>query len=334
MTDIKTLDGDYAVELSGMKQGASGKTSWVYALPADESIFNGKQQIQFDMNDLKKLQEQWVLINNEFTDLANAANKEVYRFPVKVNHNRGSGESFGKIVDVKIVKDNPNVKEGLYLSIEWNDKTWDDVKEGKFKYVSLGIKPYTTQSGKEYYPVIVELSLCEYPRVQSLGTIQETLELELSNTEDFEMNEETKAMIEAMISERIAAMKEEIMAEMKPAEEAPEELAKDVPKEDEVKAEELAKEATEGLKKEDKPKEEELSNAVDPMEVYLKRIEALEIKLSNMESKEGVDLSTVEKGFPGKDKAVALTYEQYLDKFMTEGDNIGVATIKAMKSVK
>lgn len=308
------LTGDFSVELEGIKQGSSGKQSWVFALPVDEPIWNGKKMIQFSMDDLKLLQSEFIKINHEFTSLAN--DETPYRFPVKINHNRGSGSSYGNLVDVKIVKD-----KGLYLSVIWNDETWDDVQANTYKYVSAGIKPeYTTQLGNTFGPMIVELSLTEYPRVQSIGTIQDSLELRLSNIEEIEMNEETMKVIEAFVMEKVAMLKEEIMAELKAEQEVEEvEMAEEV-----IEEEAPAPDAKEEVvPSEEVMEEEELSN---DLETRVKELEAKIADFSNFNSKEKASAGTITNVKP--------TYNSMLKKFIDEGMSISDATIKALKMCK
>lgn len=355
------------LSLDGIKQGTSGKTSWVYAIPANQDIWNGKRLIKFDNEDLALLQSEFIKINHEFTSLANGADTSPYRFPVKINHTRGSGDSMGNLLDVKVMKGKPNIKDGLYLSVEWNDTTWGEIQKGNYKYVSVGIKPeYTTQLGTTFGPIIVELSLTEYPRVQTIGTIQDTLDLQLANkinTEDIDMEE-----VKAMIMEMMAAMKEEIMAELKP-EEAPEETP------DEEMAEDVAPDAEmEEVPAEDAPKEDEEMASVTPEAIMPEagvpdakpeedkdEVEKLKAELADMKkeyddlkksaslsndvksmvrdamielSNENVDLSSKEIGKAGEPKTIKLSWDQHFHKLVSEGIPSAKAYVLANKLVK
>lgn len=325
---------EFSIKLEGVKQGSTGKQSWVYSLPVDQEIWNGERLISFSMADLKQLQQEFVKINAEFKSIALSNDETPYRFPVKINHNRGSGESFGEIVDVKTVEG-----KGLYLSVVWNDTTWEEIQKDNYKYVSVGIKPsYTTQLGNTYGPLIVELSLTEYPRVQSIGKIKDTLELRLSNIEDFEMNEEAMKAIEAFLMEKMQMLKEEIKAEMK-AEMAEVEVEvkdeEEVPVEEAPEAPEMEGEAPApedapmDAPEEDKKEEEELSNDVEEVNPLEERIKALEEKIGNF-----ANFKHEEKAPVGKLVNKPMTFKDTLDKLMAEGYSHADATAKALKMCK
>lgn len=166
-----------------------------------------------------------------------------YRPPVLREHER-DGERVGTILDVKLADGQ------LYALTEWSATAWQGVQNGTIRHVSAGWDyDFLLQDGSRYDVVLQEFSITSSPVLKSIGTIQDTLGLQLAEqrapTKEAPMDpEKVQEMLDALASalekiaaleaghaelmDKIAALEGMAMAEDKPAEE--EEMAEDEPK--------------------------------------------------------------------------------------------------------
>lgn len=100
-----------------------------------------------------------------------------YRFPALRDHQQ-MGDTFGTIEQAKF--GSIDGKTGAWFRVRWTDEARAIIAAQTLRYVSLHIDEYTVQDGRTFSPVAVDLSLTAYPRIQSIGTVQDTLGLRLS----------------------------------------------------------------------------------------------------------------------------------------------------------
>lgn len=207
--------------------------SWVFALPVNQEIWvwdESKQdyvpktistaQARSIVDETKRALAYWQSIT--------PAGSTPYTPPVLREHVR-EGKRFGSILDVKL--SGLAEKRGIYLLIDWAESTFEDIEERESQHVSIGITPsYRDGTGEVFSSIIDELSLTEHPRLRGIGSIQDTLSLRLSdvilpqeekNMSDEEilaLAEQLLAKVEAL-AETVAAIRVELDAIKKPAEE-------------------------------------------------------------------------------------------------------------------
>lgn len=251
-----------------IKASGNGNATWVKLLNVGSEIWDGRKMRMMDEQFIKTISSEWRKAQYSFDQIARENGTKPYRFPVKINH-QTDGSRKGDIVDVKI-------KNGaLYAKAEWTDVALAAIQSNDYQHVSIGVWPeYSNEKGEKFGPLITEFSITEYPRVQSIGTIQDTMELELSNKE---MNMATVTK-EEMEKQELEQEKEELedMAEER------EKLKK------ELEGEEM--EASETEKPED----------VDPMELMYDKLKKemmsyIDSKLAPVEEvEEPMEASVVE----------------------------------------
>lgn len=152
-------------------------SSWVFALPIGQPVFDGKKMRQFSAEQVASLIMQTNAAIASFDEIAKLSNAQPYRFSVLRDHDM-RGTSFGTIEEAKLA--NMNGKSGAWLRVSWTPEARADIQAGRIRHVSIGMDEYTNQLGQKFAPVAIELSLTSYPRIQSLGSIQETLGVRLS----------------------------------------------------------------------------------------------------------------------------------------------------------
>lgn len=157
-------------------------TSWVFFAPEGRSIHFG------DQVGVKVLTGEFI---QQVVDQTNAfiaaceriaaeAGTEVYRLPVKMNHDTG-GPDFGELLELR--RATVEGKSGGWARVRWAQMIRGAVERRQVKYVSLGIPPESealrTEDGTKFWPTLDELSLTSYPRLQSIGDIQSTLHVRM-----------------------------------------------------------------------------------------------------------------------------------------------------------
>lgn len=140
----------------------------------------------------------------------------------------------------------------MWLFVDWLDATAADIKAYKSQYVSIGtVQSYRDGSGQVFGPIVDELSLTEHPRLRGIGAIQDTLNLRLSDAMETEM---TKEEIEAMLTERMTPLMDQIAAQQATIDELKQALAEKEP-EVELTDEEKEPEVEVEMADEEKPDE-------------------------------------------------------------------------------
>jgi Sec-independent protein translocase protein TatA len=155
----------------------SGKAneSWVKLLPMGETIEYHGRTIELSQDYLRTLLAETRRLNAYFDEKASGT---AYRQPVWREHTPRT-ERDGDVLDVKLAdKQDFN---GVWVKLARTDETEEAIKAGKIKFVSAGIVPeYQVESGETFGPVIREVSLTGDPFLKSIGAIQDTLGVQLS----------------------------------------------------------------------------------------------------------------------------------------------------------
>lgn len=214
------------------------RTSWVYALPPGPLVLqDGTSTVVTDsqLTDLARETRRYLLAT---AARAHRAGVTPYRLPVLSEHQR-TGKRLGSLLDAKIA--DRQGKRGLWLLVSWTAAAWTSIEHEEIVHVSVGTEPtYTDETGTTYGPLVWELSITTHPRVKTLGSIQDTLRLRLSD-KDKKMSPEEIAEIMAAqmqaiesLTARIAALEEaQATAQEMEAAEAAED---DKEEEEEIKA--------------------------------------------------------------------------------------------------
>lgn len=170
-------------------------TSWVFACPLDRPFFDGRQERTISTAQGRKIVENFQAANDYFEQAA-PEGATPYRFPVKENH-RETGERYGDLLDAKIAGEGDDY--GIYIKAGWNADTWEGIQAGQHRHVSIGISPeYTLESGETLGPILTELSLTTVPRLQSIGTIQDTIDIALSQVDLLEGEHQMEELAELL----------------------------------------------------------------------------------------------------------------------------------------
>jgi len=136
-----------------------------------------------------------------------------FRMPVLLEHNR-SGGRYGDILDLKLSGEGDRF--GLYVKVLPQEDVRLGINSGRIQFVSVGISgAYTDERGEVYSPYMSELSLVASPHLKSIGSIQDTLSLQLSEAVQAELN--TLSEAEEM---ELADKLEDILTRLKALEDA------------------------------------------------------------------------------------------------------------------
>ena len=177
-------------EIEVERQGVDGREvgdpqeSWVFAMPVGTHVAKDPTtgetfDFEADEETLREIASETRRMIHNFETYA-PDGKSPVRPPIQVEH-RDDGRVDGVFSDAKISGDGE--ARGLYLRAEWNGSTWADIQSGEARFTSPGIKAeYVDEQGEKYGPVVPELTITKRPRLKTAGTIQDTLDLEFSET--------------------------------------------------------------------------------------------------------------------------------------------------------
>lgn len=200
-----------AVPLKG-SAGEATTESWIFALPVGREFWDGKR-----LRTVSEEEAQVYLSNTRaamsFFDKSAPDGGTPYRFPIKEDHKEG--KRYGDILDVKIAGEGDWF--GIWVKAGWNKTTWEEIAASNRKHVSIAIRGFELEDGTQLGPTIVETSLTEDPRLQSIGTIQDTLDIKLSRTEAGETEESMDEELKALLA-KIAEGQAQILAALQATE--------------------------------------------------------------------------------------------------------------------
>ena len=208
------------VKLEGRRAGHASQ-SWVFALPLGTAHVKDEatsKMVELDVSEelARKVASETRRSLYQFADYADI-DQTPFTWPVRVEH-KAEGKRYGGILDAKVAGEGR--KRGVYLKVDWKKGTWEDILASEYEFVSIGLAgKYTDEQGKGYSPLITEVSLTDNPRFKRIGSIQDTLQLRLSDKDTpMELTEEQlNELIDKRVAERLAEQPEET-----PEEEAPE----------------------------------------------------------------------------------------------------------------
>lgn len=194
--------------------------SWVFALPVGERILfwdDAAQEYTWTKITLEHAIQLVQNTNRAIQDWAAETPPGLtpYRPPILREH-QFEGWRGGDLLEARLAGSPAEGNHGVYLRACWLPAIWDQIQQGSTAHVSIGtLSTYVDSKGRDYSPVIQELSITETPRLKSLGTIQDYASLQLSealvkgkNTMGYE---EIMAMLQSIV-DRMAALEEAIPA--------------------------------------------------------------------------------------------------------------------------
>ena len=195
------------VKLEGRRAGHASQ-SWVFALPLGTAHVKDEatsKMVELDVSEelARKVASETRRSLYQFADYADI-DQTPFTWPVRVEH-KAEGKRYGGILDAKVAGEGR--KRGVYLKVDWKKGTWEDILASEYEFVSIGLAgKYTDEQGKDYSPLITEVSLTDNPRFKRIGSIQDTLQLRLSDKDTpMELTEEQlNEIIDKRVAERLA----------------------------------------------------------------------------------------------------------------------------------
>jgi len=211
-TDMSIKLDQQLQDLPGLKAQQSGQ-SWVYALPVGEPIvfWDDEAQAYTEAN----IQEPWATklvmnTNRAIQDWAAETPKGMtpYHPPVLREHQM-AGWRGGDLLEARLAGSREDSTYGVYLLVDWLEGVWGNIQSGETAHVSIGtLSTYLDSHGREYSPMIQELSITETPRLKNIGAIQDTVSLRLSDalTQGSKImgNEEIVILLQQIIDRMLA----------------------------------------------------------------------------------------------------------------------------------
>lgn len=161
---------------------SSDGNHWVFVMPVGQ-VYDEDLEVTHDWNAefVQHVAEQNQALFAELDEIAAETNSTPWRPPIKSEHHPLS-PSLGRVEEVRFGEFMPG-KLGNWARIKWRDEVRAAVENGAHEYLSIGLfGKFPTQRGSVYGPVFGEISVTGWPKAQSLGTLQETLHIRLSNT--------------------------------------------------------------------------------------------------------------------------------------------------------
>lgn len=215
---LKLLDRPLQ-DLPGLVARKSGQ-SWVYALPVGEPIvFWDDEKMDYVQTNITQPWAEDLVTNTNraISDWAaeTPAGMTPYHPPILREHQL-EGWRGGDILETRLAGSQAEKNYGVYLLVDWLPGVWEQIQAGETAHVSIGtLARYVDSKGRDYSPMINELSITETPRLKNIGAIQDTVSLRLSDalTQGVKIMgyEEIMAMLQ-QIADRLGAVEEGIPA--------------------------------------------------------------------------------------------------------------------------
>jgi len=307
---------------AGLKRRLS--RSWVKLVPTGEIIDYDGREIEFSGEYLEKIVAENLRLNQYFDARADAHGGSSYRFPVLLEH-RASGTRQGDLIEVKLASESGFT--GLWGLFEWTEPTALAIQKNQVKHVSVGILPeYQVENGDKFGPVVNEVSLTVDQRLNSIGAIQDTLNVQLSKTAITKLsnlNEDDMDELVEILNEIVARMEkmEESIAKLGPELEEPETDEFDGDESETPDTGETPEEEPEEPEEPvvgEAPEEEPMPIAAsqfgklaETLSIQLGRMEA---RLDDIEKRPPVRLNTAPKGRQGLPPAAPKSFDTFDDR--------------------
>ena len=165
---------------SRMSGGPADRTSWVLALPEGKLVYKG-EPVQITPDYLHLVASETRKALYAWADRATKAGTTAYRPPV-IREHAWAGERYGDVLDAK-VSSGPEGRDALWVKVAWSETTWDQIEAGAVAHVSVRVDgTFQDDSGEVFGPLVRELSLTASPALKAIGTIQDTLSIQLSDS--------------------------------------------------------------------------------------------------------------------------------------------------------
>lgn len=189
-----------------------GDSQWIFVLPADSVVHDGKRLRQVTRAQLVTYARNTELLYAEYRRLA-PAGVTPFRLPLVVDHDLG-GASLGTLEEFKLTKRGP--RDGIWARVDYTSSGRRKVRQKEYRFVSVRIVDrIVTQSGKAFGPVIAEVSVTNWPRYQSLGEISDTAGMALSGLITGKNMKNLLALITALLATE--GLSDEFKAELEQA---------------------------------------------------------------------------------------------------------------------
>lgn len=160
------------------------RRQWIFAAPIDQAfaVWSCEDEAYKNVTFTEQLAARYVLNTNKAIEAwaADAAEAGTSPFLPPVLKEHVAGWRGGSIHGARVAGE--GLKRGIYLDVSFLPDVAADVEAEHTNFVSIGTLPaYTDYRGREWSSIIHELSITENPRLKSLGTIQDTEGLRLSD---------------------------------------------------------------------------------------------------------------------------------------------------------
>lgn len=172
--------------------------SWIRVLPIDRPFcYEGDEGLEWVTVD-KNMAASLVGNTNAaillWKRLAQEKSITAYNPPILRGH-KDDGNRFGDVIEVKVGSGY------LFCLVDWLDATAEEIEANSARFVSVGLKfNWTDDTGRFWPSIIKEVSLTATPRLKDLGSIQDTLQLTLSEARSDYSEGEDKMEIEARMT--------------------------------------------------------------------------------------------------------------------------------------
>jgi len=204
---LKALE--YRLRFSMDPNSGRRNRSWVKLAPVGEVIQYRGREVEFSQEYLQRLVAEGTKLNLYFDQKADEHAGEAYRFPVLAEH-QPKGERYGTVLQTKVA--DKHGFHGLWAHIEWADDTLEAIELNKVKHVSMYVLPeYETEDGETYGPIIREVSITVDQYLNSIGSIQDTLGLQLSKDALTELQDVDEDQMEELLKQ-LAALTDQVSA--------------------------------------------------------------------------------------------------------------------------
>jgi len=165
-------------------EGGDENSHWVFSLPIGDFTYEHSDGEYVDMTISKEKIDE--IVNHSNRAIANFLSEAPlgstpYRIPILKEHIK-NGERYGDVLQLAYKE--ADGKNGLWALVKWNPDTYAKISNNDISFVSIGTVSNYVDSNGNHYPVLLnEISLTATPRLKNLGSLQDTLNLRLSESQ-------------------------------------------------------------------------------------------------------------------------------------------------------